>query len=109
VSYAVIWGPGVVFLATVLALLILPGFALIALTVVLIAAVAAIVALAAAIVATPYLLGRALVRRRRARSEAGQRDVPDRQPTPSQRPAEGPTGRMPPPGRVATGDSSTSP
>jgi hypothetical protein len=55
-SFAIIWGPGAIFLAAVLALLIVPGFALIALTVVLIAAVAAILALAAAIVATPYLL-----------------------------------------------------
>jgi uncharacterized membrane-anchored protein len=67
-SYAIPWLPGVVLLGIVLALLIVPGLALIALTVVLIAAVAALVALVAAIVAAPYLLARSLRRRRRSRS-----------------------------------------
>jgi hypothetical protein len=53
VSYAVEWTPGVAFLGTLLVLLIVPHFALIALLVAL-AAVAALFALAAAVLAMPY-------------------------------------------------------
>jgi hypothetical protein len=62
-GYGLDWIPGGVLLGTVLVLLIVPPFALIALAVVALAAVAALVALAGAVLATPYLLVRALRRR----------------------------------------------
>jgi positive regulator of sigma E activity len=62
-SYGLDWIPGGVFLGTVLLVLIVPSFALIALAVVALAAVAALVALAAAILAMPYLLVRTIRRR----------------------------------------------
>jgi positive regulator of sigma E activity len=62
-SYGFEWIPGPVFLATVLVLLLVPGFALIGLAVLVLAAIAALVVLAGAILATPYLLARALHRR----------------------------------------------
>ena len=61
-SYAFEWAPVLVFLGALL-LLLVPGFALIAVIVVALAAVAALVALAGAILASPYLLVRALRRR----------------------------------------------
>ena len=62
-KYGFEWAPGVVLLGTVLVLLIVPPFALIALAVVALAALAALVALAGAVVATPYLLAHLLRRR----------------------------------------------
>jgi hypothetical protein len=71
------WMPGAVLpgtaFAAVLGLLLVPGFALIAVTVALIASAAAVMGLVAAIVAAPYLLGRALGRRRQARRGGGER------------------------------------
>ena len=61
-SYGFEWMPAVVLLGA-LVLLIVPAFALIGLAVVALAAVAALVALAGAIVASPFLLARALRRR----------------------------------------------
>jgi membrane protein implicated in regulation of membrane protease activity len=63
VKYGFEWAPGVVLLGTVLVLLIVPPFALIALGVVALAALAALVALAGAVLATPYLLAHLLRRR----------------------------------------------
>ena len=61
-SYASEWTAVPVFLGALL-LLVVPGFALIAVIVVALAAVAALVALAGAILASPYLIVRALRRR----------------------------------------------
>jgi hypothetical protein len=63
VKYGFEWAPGFVLLGTVLVLLIVPPFALIALAVVALAAIAALVALAGAVLATPYLLAHLLRRR----------------------------------------------
>jgi hypothetical protein len=63
VKYGFEWAPGVILLGTVLVLLIVPPFALIALGVVALAALAALVALAGAVLATPYLLAHLLRRR----------------------------------------------
>ena len=68
--------PGAVLLGTLLILLFLPGFALIALVVVALAAVAALVALAGAILATPYLLVRTLRRRLAKRHQSAEGSVP---------------------------------
>jgi positive regulator of sigma E activity len=62
-AYGLDWIPGGVFLGTVLLLLIVPPFALIALVVVALVAVAALVALAGAALAMPYLLVRTVRRR----------------------------------------------
>ena len=62
-SYSFEWTPVLVFLGAPL-LLLVPGFALIAVIVVALAAVAALVALAGAILASPYLLVRTLRRRK---------------------------------------------
>ena len=51
-------------------LMIVPLFGVIALLVLALAAVAALVALTGAVIATPYLLGHALVQRLRARQDA---------------------------------------
>jgi positive regulator of sigma E activity len=74
--YGFEWIPGVGLLATVLLLLIVPSFALIALVVVALAAVAAVVALAGAILAAPYLLVRSLRRRFAGRQQATEGSVP---------------------------------
>jgi positive regulator of sigma E activity len=76
VSYSVEWIPGPVVLGTVLILLIVPPFALIGLVVVALAAVAALVALAGAVLATPYLLVRALRRRLAERHQSTEGSVP---------------------------------
>jgi positive regulator of sigma E activity len=70
------WIPGLVLLGTVLVLLIVPPFALIALAVVALGAVAALVALAGAILATPYLLARTLRRRLAERHQSTEGSVP---------------------------------
>jgi hypothetical protein len=73
VKYGFEWAHGFVLLGTVLVLLIVPPFALIALAVVALGALAALVALAGAVLATPYLLTHLLRRRlaeRRRRAEA---------------------------------------
>jgi hypothetical protein len=70
------WMPGVAVLGTVLVLLIVPSFALIALVVVALAAVAALVALAGAVLATPYLLVCSLRRRLTERHESTEGSVP---------------------------------
>jgi hypothetical protein len=57
--YTVEWSPGIVFLGVVLPILIVPGFALIALMVVVAAALAVVVA---ALLGIPYLLVRTLRR-----------------------------------------------
>jgi uncharacterized membrane protein YjgN (DUF898 family) len=62
-SYGVEWIPGGVVLGTVILLLIVPEFALLAVLVVALAALFALVALAAAALASPYLLVRSLRRR----------------------------------------------
>jgi hypothetical protein len=62
-SYGVEWIPSGVVYGTVLLLLIVPQFALIAVLVVALAALVALVALAAAALASPYLLVRSLRRR----------------------------------------------
>ena len=62
-KYGFDWAPGFVLLGTLLVLLIVPPFALIALAVVALAALAAVVALAGAVLATPYLLAHLLRRR----------------------------------------------
>jgi positive regulator of sigma E activity len=62
-AYGLDWIPGGVLLGTVLLLLIVPPFALIALVVVALVAVAALVALAGAVLAMPYLLVRTVRRR----------------------------------------------
>ena len=63
VKYGFESAPGVVLLGTVLVLLIVPPFTLIALAVVALTALAAGVALAGAVLATPYLLAHLLRRR----------------------------------------------
>jgi hypothetical protein len=70
------WMPGAVLLGTVLVLLIVPSFALIALAVVALAAVAALVALAGAMLATPYLLARTVRRRLAERHQSTEGSVP---------------------------------
>jgi hypothetical protein len=76
VSYALEWTAGPTLLGTVLLLLIVPPFALIALVVVALAAVAALVALAAAMLAMPYLLVRSLRRRPAKRRESTEGSIP---------------------------------
>ena len=79
-AYGLDWIPGGIFLGTVLLLLIVPPFALIALAVVALVAVAALVALAGALLATPYLVVRT-VRRRLA-----ERHIRQPQPQPQPQP-----------------------
>ena len=62
-NYSVEWILDGVVYGTVLRLLIVPEFAVIAVLVVALAALAALVALAAAVLASPYLLVRTLRRR----------------------------------------------
>ena len=69
-SYGIEWTAGPVFLGAALLLLLVPGFALIAVIIVALAAVAALVALAGAILASPYLLVRTLRRRLAERHES---------------------------------------
>ena len=69
-SYGIEWIPGGLVLQTVLVLLIVPQFALIAVVIVTLAALWALVALAAVALASPYLLARALSRRRIPRGDA---------------------------------------
>jgi hypothetical protein len=76
VKYGYGWAPGAVVLGSVLVLLIVPSFALIALVVVALAAVAALVALAGAILASPYLLVRVVRRRLEERHEPSEAPVP---------------------------------
>jgi hypothetical protein len=75
-SYADEWIPGGVLLGTVLLLLIVPSFALIALVVVALAAVVALVALAGATLAMPYLLVSSLRRRLAKRRESTEGPIP---------------------------------
>ena len=63
-------------LPTVLVLLIVPNFALIAVLVIALAAVAAVVALAGAVIASPYLIVRSIQRRVAARQPSTERSVP---------------------------------
>jgi positive regulator of sigma E activity len=74
--YGFEWIPGVGLLGTVLVLLIVPPFALIALVVVALAVVAALAALAGAILAMPYLLVRTLRRRLAERHQSTEDSVP---------------------------------
>ncbi len=75
-KYGFGWMPGAVLLGTVLVLLIVPSFALIALVIVALGAVAALVALAGAILATPYLLVRTLRRRLAERHQSTEGSIP---------------------------------
>jgi hypothetical protein len=75
-KYGFEWAPGVVLLGTVLVLLLVPSFALIALVVVAFAAVAALIALAGAILVAPYLLVRILRRRLAERHQSSEVSVP---------------------------------
>jgi hypothetical protein len=75
-AYGFDWIPGGVFVGTVLLLLIVPPFALIALVVVALVAVAALVALAGAVLAMPYLLVRTVRRRLAERHQSTKRTVP---------------------------------
>jgi hypothetical protein len=75
-SYRFEWISLPVVLGAVLIPLIVPSFALIGLLVVALAAVAAVVALAGAILATPYLLVRAVHRRLAERHQATKSSVP---------------------------------
>ena len=75
-SYAFEWTGGPIVLGAVLLPLIAPPFALIGVVVVALAAVAALVALAAAILATPYLLVRALRRRLAERHQSTESSPP---------------------------------
>jgi hypothetical protein len=75
-TYGSEWIPGLVLLGTVLVLLIVPSFALIALVVVALGAVVALVALAGAILATPYLLARTVRRRLAERHRQAEGPVP---------------------------------
>jgi hypothetical protein len=63
-SYRIEWIAGFGFYGTVLLLMIVPPFAMIAVLVVALAALVALVALAAAALASPFLLVRLLRRRR---------------------------------------------
>ena len=74
-SYGFEWIPAVVLVGAFIVLMV-PAFALIGLAVLALAALAALVALAGAILATPYLLARALRRRLAERHESAQRRVP---------------------------------
>jgi Zn-dependent membrane protease YugP len=72
-KYGFEWTPGLVLVAMVLILPLAPPFALIGVVVVALAVLAALVALAVAVLASPYLLVRALHRHlveRRERAEA---------------------------------------
>jgi membrane protein implicated in regulation of membrane protease activity len=62
-KYGFEWTPGLVLLAMVIVLPLVPPFALIAVAALALAAVAALVALAGAVLASPYLLVRYLHRR----------------------------------------------
>ena len=62
-TYGFEWLPGAAILGGVLALLIVPPFALIALALVAVAALAAVLALAGAILASPFLIVRTVRRR----------------------------------------------
>ena len=69
-SYSFEWTVGPVILGGTLLLLLVPGFALIAVLVLALAAVAAILALTGAILASPYLIVRHLRRRHAEREES---------------------------------------
>mgnify|MGYP003287841428 CR=1 FL=1 len=75
-SYSFEWTLGPAVIGGLLLVLLVPGFALIALVVVALAAVAALVALAAGILATPYLLVRTVRRRLAERRESKEGSVP---------------------------------
>ena len=73
-SYGVEWIPAVVLVGALVVLMV-PAFALIGLVLVALAAVAALAALAGAILASPYLLARALRRRLAERHASAQGSV----------------------------------
>jgi phage-related minor tail protein len=75
-GYGSDWAPGLAALGAVLVLPFVPGLALIALVVVALAAVAGVIALAGAILATPYLLVRAVRRYLAERHESTERTGP---------------------------------
>ena len=75
-SYSFEWTLGPAVIGGLLLVLLVPGFALIALVVVALAAVAALVALAGAILATPYLLVRTLRRHLAEHHQSTKRPVP---------------------------------
>jgi hypothetical protein len=69
-GYAVEWFPSAAALGLV-TLLLAPYLGLLIALVIVVVAAAALVALVGAVVAAPYLLGRSVLRRRRARTAAG--------------------------------------
>ena len=74
-SYGFEWMPAVVLVGALVVLMV-PAFALIGLAVLALAAVAALVALGAAIVASPYLLARAVRRHLAERHQPTQASIP---------------------------------
>jgi positive regulator of sigma E activity len=80
-SYGIEWTAGPVVLGGTLLLLLVPGFALIAVVILALAAVAAVIALAGAILASPYLIVRTLRRRHAARHQADEESLPEARPT----------------------------
>jgi hypothetical protein len=78
-THVLAWIPGGAFLAAPLLLLLLllvPPVAMIAVLVAALAAVVGLVALAGAMLAMPYLLGRALLRHRRAQRQSAEDKAP---------------------------------
>jgi Flp pilus assembly protein TadB len=75
-SYSFEWTAGPALIGALLLVLLVPGFALIALAVVALAAVAALVALTGAILASPYLIVRTVRRRRAQRHESTEASPP---------------------------------
>jgi hypothetical protein len=76
VKYGFEWTPGIVLVAAVLVLPLVPSFALIGVVVVALAAVAALVALVGAVLATPYLVVRTIRRRLAERHGSTEGSVP---------------------------------
>jgi hypothetical protein len=75
-KYGIEWLPGTVLLGAVVVLPLAPAFAMIGVVVAALAAVAALVALAGAVLATPYLLVRALRRHLAEQHQRAERPAP---------------------------------
>jgi hypothetical protein len=75
-KYGIEWLPGTVLLGAVVVLPLAPAFAMIGVVVAALAAVAALVALAGAVLATPYLLVRALRRHLAEQHQQAERPAP---------------------------------
>ena len=85
--YGFEWTPGIVLLGAVVVFPLVPPFAMIALVVVAVVAIAALVALAGVILASPYLLVRAIRHRLEARRGIAATRAAHATPTPQVRPA----------------------